>query len=115
MPLAAAPASTRAAALAVSATPEELALGKGKFDVMCVICHGADGKGLAGGAAPPLTGRTDFTEIKRVIAQGQGEMPALGNSLSPAEIEAIAKHVVKTLGPQQRSLNNQGRPVPDED
>ena len=88
------------------ATPEELALGKGKFDVMCVICHGEDGKGLAGGAAPPVTGRTDFTEIKRVIAQGQGEMPALGNSPSPAEIEAIAKHVVKTLGPQQRSLNN---------
>ena len=58
---------------------------------------------------------TDYANIARVIAQGQGEMPALGNALSPAEIEAIAKHVVKTLGTQQRSLNNQGRPVPDED
>jgi quinoprotein glucose dehydrogenase len=111
VPLAEAPPSTRAAALAISATPEELALGKGRFDAMCVICHGPDGKGLDGGNAPVLTGRTDFAEIRRVIGQGQGEMPALGNSLTPAEIEATAKYVVKTLGPQQRALNNQGRPV----
>jgi quinoprotein glucose dehydrogenase len=111
VPLAAAPPSTRAAALAIAATPEELALGKNKFDAMCVVCHGPDGKGFDGGNAPVLTGRTDFAEIRRVIGQGQGEMPALGNSLTPAEIEAVAKHVVKTLGPQQRALNNQGRPV----
>jgi mono/diheme cytochrome c family protein len=117
VPIAAAPASARAAALAIAATPQELALGKGKFDGMCAICHGPDGKGLDGGNAPVLTGRTDFAEVRRVIAQGQGEMPALANALTPAEIEAIAKHVVKTLGPQQRALNNQGRPVtpPDED
>jgi mono/diheme cytochrome c family protein len=109
--LAAAPPSTRAAALAISATPQELALGREKFDGMCAICHGPDGKGLDGGNAPPLTERTDYANIARVIAQGQGEMPALSNAMSPVEIEAVAKYVVKTLGPQPRALNNQGRPV----
>ncbi len=110
---AAAPPSTKAAAMAISATPAELALGKSKFDAMCVICHGPDGKGLEGGNAPPVNNRTDYANIARVIAQGQGEMPALGNALSPAEIEAIAKHVVKTLGPPTRPAR-QG-PPPSED
>jgi glucose dehydrogenase/cytochrome c553 len=112
--VAAAPPSTKAAALAIAATSAELALGKSKFDAMCVICHGPDGKGLDGGNAPPVTNRTDYANIARVIGQGQGEMPALSNALSPAEIEAIAKHVVKTLGPQQRASDSRGRPVPEE-
>jgi quinoprotein glucose dehydrogenase len=103
VPVAAAPPSTRAALQAITATPEELAAGKTKFEQVCGICHGQDGKGLAGGAAPAITGRTDFSEITRVIAQGQGEMPALGNSLSPAEVQSIGKYVVKSLGPQQRA------------
>jgi glucose dehydrogenase len=115
--LSAAPPSSRAAVAAITATPEELALGKGKFDAMCVICHGPDGKGLPGGAAPPINGRTDFANIARVVAQGQGEMPALGNSLAPAEVDAIGKYVVKTLGPQSRPAGPGGRPQgpPDED
>ena len=64
--------SIRAATLAIAATPEELALGKTKFDGTCALCHGPGGAGLDGGNAPPITGRTDFAEIRRVIAQGQG-------------------------------------------
>ncbi len=111
--VAAAPASSRASAQAVTATPEELALGKVKFDATCVVCHGADGKGGTPVGAPAVNGRTDFANIARVIAQGQGEMPALANSLSASEIQAIAKHIVKTLGPQQRP--GRGGPPPDED
>ena len=111
--IAQAPASSRAAAQAIAATPEELALGKAKFDGACVVCHGAEGKGGSPVGAPAINGRTDFSNITRTIAQGQGEMPALGNSFLPAEIEAIGKYVVKTLGPQPRA----GRvgPPPDED
>jgi quinoprotein glucose dehydrogenase len=112
VPLAAAPPSAKSAAVSVTATPEEIALGKAKFDTTCAMCHGPAGAGLTGGAAPPLTGRTDFAEIKRVIAQGQGEMPALASALQPNEIDAIAKYVVKDLGPKERPS---GRPVPQED
>ena len=76
---------------------------------MCASCHAAAG---TGGIGPPLTGRSDFANIARVIAGGQGEMPALGNSLSPAEIDAISKHVVKTLGPKPRAVRP---PPPGED
>ncbi len=109
VPLAAAPPSTRAAAFAITATPDELALGKTKFEQTCAMCHGLTGAGIVGGSAPPITNRTDYANITRAIAQGQGEMPALAALLTPAEIEAIAKHVVKTLGPQPRA-ERQGPP-----
>ena len=102
VPVSAAPPSSKAAAQAVSATPEELALGKSKFDVTCAACHGPNGAGLRGSSAPPLTNRTDFANISRVITGGQGEMPSLAAMLQPSEIEAIAKYVVKSLGPQPR-------------
>lgn len=112
VPLAAAPPSSKAAAQAVTATPEELALGKAKFDTTCAMCHGPNGAGLQGGSAPPLSNRTDFANIARVITSGQGEMPSLAALLQPKEIDAIAKYVVKTLGPQARPAG--GRP-PAED
>lgn len=105
VPLAAAPPSTRAEAMAVIATTEELALGKLKFDQMCAICHGPNGAGLQGGNAPPLTNRTDYANIARVITGGQGEMPSMAAGLTEAEIEAIAKYTVKTLGPQSRAAS----------
>lgn len=113
VPLAAAPPSIRAAALAVSATPEELALGKAMFDQACSICHGPNGAGIPGGNAPPLGNRTDYPNIARVIAQGQGEMPSLAAALTNPQIDAIAKYVVKTLGPQPRPAG--ARPPGSED
>jgi mono/diheme cytochrome c family protein len=40
-------------------------------------------------------------------------MPSLAAALQPAEIDAIAKYVVKTLGPQPR--NPAQRPMTGED
>ena len=102
VPLAAAPTSTRLAAQSFTATPEELALGKSMFDQTCAICHGPNGAGFPGGNAPPLTNRTDYENIARVINQGQGEMPSLAAALKPEEIDAVAKYTVRTLGPQAR-------------
>jgi mono/diheme cytochrome c family protein len=99
--------------LAVSATPEELALGKTMFDQACSICHGPNGAGIPGGNAPPLANRTDYPNIARVIAQGQGEMPSLAAALTNPQIDAIAKYVVKTLGPQPRPTG--ARPPGSED
>lgn len=111
VPLAAAPPSSRAAAASITATPEELALGKAKFDGLCASCHGPNGAGMPGSSAPPLTGRTDHANIARVIAQGQGEMPALAAMFTAPEMDAIAKYVVKSLGPKERA----GRPPPSDD
>ncbi len=97
--VAAAPPSSTAAVAQVTATAGELAAGKAQYDQKCAICHGAAGRG---GIAPILTGRTDFANIQRVVAQGQGEMQPMGSSMSPAEIDAVAKYVVKTWPPQAR-------------
>ena len=97
-PLSPAPISATRAAASISATPEELELGRQGFDRSCALCHGPGGAGLAGGNAPPLTGRVDLANIARTISQGAGEMPAMGASLSQTEINAIATYVVKTLG-----------------
>ncbi len=91
-----APVSTAAAAAAITATPAELALGKTAYDKACAVCHSADG---SGGIGPKVSGRTDYANIARVIAQGQGEMPAMANSLTNAEMDAIAKYVIKTWPP----------------
>jgi glucose dehydrogenase/mono/diheme cytochrome c family protein len=94
-----APPSTAAQAQAITATAEELALGEKVYSRACLTCHGPRGEGAIG---PMIAGRTDFANIVRVIGQGQGEMPSLANSLTTAEIDTIAKHVVKTLQPQRR-------------
>lgn len=110
VPLAEAPASTRLAAQTFTATPEELALGETKFGQVCAICHGAKGVGMPGGNAPPLTNRTDYENIARVIAQGQGEMPSMAAALKPEEIDAVAKYTVRQLGPQLRAPGRQPPP-----
>jgi len=106
-----APVSATQASRAISASPEELALGKAAYDRVCAVCHGPEGSGLQGGNAPPLKGRADFTNITRVIAAGAGEMPAMANLLTPAEIEGIGKYIVKSLGPRARTAG----PPPAED
>ncbi|MDZ4762406.1 MAG: PQQ-binding-like beta-propeller repeat protein [Alphaproteobacteria bacterium] len=109
--LAAAPASATAVAAAIEAAPGELTLGEATFARTCAICHGPAGAGLPQGAAPPLTGRVDFANVTRAIAQGAGEMPAMANMLTPAEIDAIGKYVVKTLGAPRARAG--GGPVED--
>ena len=115
VPLAAAPPSSHAgAALAVNATPEELALGKTMFDQVCAICHGPNGVGMTRRQCPAArpTVRTTPTSLAS-SPQGQGEMPSLAAALTPAQIEAIAKYVVKTLGPQPPTGARPARPPPD--
>lgn len=90
----AAPVSTTAAAAAAPISPEELARGEQVFTRICAACHGTKGEGAVG---PSLTGRSDLDNIALIIAEGQGQMPPLGTALSPEEIAAAAKYVVRTL------------------
>lgn len=87
-----APAPAAAAAPpAVNLTPAELAAGQAAFKRVCAGCHGAQGQGNFG---PAIAGRTDVTEITRVIVSGQGAMPPFGSdSISNADRDAVAKFI----------------------
>jgi glucose dehydrogenase/cytochrome c553 len=87
------PGASVAAAARVNATPAQLALGREAFARTCAACHGPTGGGLPSGAAPSLAGREDVAQISRTVAQGSGEMPAMGALLKPEEIDAIARFV----------------------
>jgi mono/diheme cytochrome c family protein len=103
VPLAAAPPSTKLAAQAVSATWKSSRSARPSSTRCAPSAMARAASAFSGGSAPPITNRTDYANIARVIAQGQGEMPALAAALQPNEIEAVAKYVVKTLGPQPRT------------
>jgi glucose dehydrogenase/mono/diheme cytochrome c family protein len=93
--LAAMPALSQAAAAAFSATDAELAQGLSGYNAACAACHGAGGQG---GVGPSLAGFADPAGVAITIAAGQGEMPAMANSLSPAQIDAISKYVATRFG-----------------
>jgi glucose dehydrogenase len=102
VPLGVAPRSTMPAPSApgqVAATPQELALGQAAYGRVCAACHGTKGEGQVG---PALAGRTDIANIVRVINQGSGEMPSMAGNLSPAEVDAISKYIVRSLKPAGR-------------
>jgi len=95
-PAAAAPAAPAAATTpptaAVLATPEDLALGAAAYGRACASCHGAQGEG---GVGPRVAGRTDAAAIATVIRDGAGAMPPLASAVSPAEIDAITRHIAR--------------------
>ncbi|CAN5204813.1 glucose/quinate/shikimate family membrane-bound PQQ-dependent dehydrogenase [soil metagenome] len=106
VPVAAAPQTAAAAVGAMVVTAAEMALGKAAYDRVCASCHGATG---AGDIGPGLIGRTAVANIARVIAQGQGEMPAMGSTLSPAEVDAVAKYLVRGFPAPARPRPGAGR------
>lgn len=67
------------------------------FATHCAACHGATGKG---GIGPDLTGSTykfgrSPAEVNASIGGGRpGGMPGFANQLSPAQITALATHVL---------------------
>lgn len=66
------------------------------FANRCASCHGSDAGGALG---PKLSeGRVverfpDIADQIAVIAEGQGGMPAFGDRLSEAEIQAVAEYL----------------------
>lgn len=89
------------------ATISELAdEGKKKFEIFCVACHGADGKGNTALGAPNLTNDTwlyggSLTRIAESIAKGRnGVMPAQGEFLGEAKVHLLAAYIY-SLSQQQ--------------
>ena len=98
------PASSPAAP-APSATPDELASARANFQKHCVVCHGEKGEGgrkevegkrfrvpnLGEGHALKHTDEKFVTQI----SEGDEEMPAFKEKLSPAEINDLVKFIRK--------------------
>ncbi len=89
------------------ATISELAdEGKKKYDIFCVACHGADGKGNTALGAPNLTDDTwlyggSLTRIAESIAKGRnGVMPAQAEFLGEAKVHLLAAYIY-SLSQQQ--------------
>jgi len=72
-------------------TPTPTVSGKNVYDKNCSGCHGAGGSGAS---APALnTGGWTQAQVLGITKQGAGRMPGYANSLSNAEIQAVAQYV----------------------
>jgi len=85
------PAATPAATPGTT-TPasEDTPDGGAVFAAQCAGCHDEDG---SGGIGPDLRGEDDLAEIEDKVRNGGSGMPAFAESLSEAEISAVAAHV----------------------
>jgi cytochrome c oxidase cbb3-type subunit 3 len=81
------------------ADQEAAARGKEKFDMMCVACHGADGKGNQLLGAPNLTdniwlyGGSKKTVMETIANGRNGHMPAHREFLGEEKVHLLAAYV----------------------
>nr|WP_280926625.1 cytochrome c [Schlegelella koreensis] len=78
----------------------QLALGKALFtkdaSPACAVCHTLRDAGAAGEVGPNLDElQPDPARITKALNNGIGNMPSFKGSLSPAQIEALARYVSK--------------------
>jgi mono/diheme cytochrome c family protein len=82
------------------------------FTTICARCHGSDGKGgvpaMEGSNAPRnfcdaafQASRTD-EQLKQVIRQGKGAMPAFGNLFTDADLQALVLKI-RSFNPDPKS------------
>ena len=77
----------------------ESAAGETQFKMLCVACHGPDGKGNQMLGAPNLTDGTwlyggDLEAIKHTLRKGRnGKMPAFGEQLNEDKIRLLTAYV----------------------
>lgn len=98
---------TVAATPAATATVLVFATPRANFETHCVACHGQDGEGGAITIdnktlnVPSLTKGHALThrdeELAKQISQGDDDMPAFKDKLSPTEIFALVNFIRKEL------------------
>lgn len=77
-------------------TEPDLDAGEAVYASACTFCHGDDGRGGHGGG-PTLAEADSIDRIIQVVAEGRGEMPALGASLSAEQARDVSAYIVERL------------------
>ena len=82
---------------------QTLALGKQLFTQAavpaCALCHTLADAGSEGAVGPVLDDlKPDASRVARALRNGIGQMPSYANSLSAAQIEALAQYVARASG-----------------
>ena len=78
---------------------EKIALGADKYKMLCVACHGAEGKGNPALGAPNLTdeywlyGGSQRAVMQTIENGRQGKMPAHGEFLGEAKVHLLAAYI----------------------
>ena len=104
-------------------TPDPVALGKDVFARVCAECHGTNAGGHAFPPAPALDGSEHAwhhpdVQIRDWIKNGKFgpvPMPALGDRLTDAEVEAVIDYIKSLWPKEQRDFQesiNQRYPTP---
>ncbi len=74
--------------------------GRSVYESKCVQCHGAEGQGGRGkqlnGGNVLLAYPTQASQIE-FVSNGKGVMPAFGNTLTDAELEAVVRYTREVL------------------
>ena len=76
----------------ISPEPRRVRSGREIYARACASCHGARGEGIPDKTSP-LTGLTDFEYIKQITTNGSIKMPAMSQSLTKEEIDAVSRFV----------------------
>lgn len=77
-------------------TRDQIEMGQAVYEANCASCHGADGRGAAGGvnlADFAVTSQVSQAAWAQSVANGKGNMPAFGAQLTDAERSAALEHV----------------------
>jgi mono/diheme cytochrome c family protein len=73
--------------------PPEEPDGAAIYQQNCALCHGTDG---TGGSGPSLVGVGDHhtvDDLREIVQNGRGTMPAWEGELSPEEIDAVVAYI----------------------
>ena len=75
------------------ATSPPSALGRSEFTGVCATCHGLSGQGAYG---PNLSNNPLLTQaagLEPIVRNGRGRMPAVGDTWTNAQMQALAAYV----------------------
>ena len=73
----------------------DVSVGQRVYSESCSACHGPRGQG--GHEGPPLTSARDIERVMRTVREGGVQMPPLGSTLTPEEIQDVSAYVVERL------------------